>query len=251
VAEKPLDAGSTGPIRVAPDGQRAPPRGLNLLDPAVIGRSIRPADKGSGAGDRTDAPPGDSPTPRGQGPLVRSGGPPGTIGAEHARVSTRVRDQLEEAVAGANVSAGFISACDDGLDNNIDGEIDCADPGCRALSICDTTEVYEDRQPVGIPDEGGTVARSLASHQEGRVRKLSIRVDVLHARAGDLSLTLVAPNGRRAPLRPPDSDQPFKRAYYVRSFIGLPASGAWTLEVEDTVSGVRGALRGWRLYITS
>ncbi len=233
VVENPRPTAPPGPPAAppAPDLSR-----LRLFEPSVIGRSLPRAAPALPRGDR----------------LQMGGDDPESTGAIAARIQSRIADQLQEAIGAANVTAGFVSACDDGIDNNIDGEIDCADPGCRQLALCDHTGIYGEDQPAAIPDGLGTLSRSVDVVQEGRVRKLSLRVDVLHSAPGDLYLALVGPDGRRAVIRLPErGEAAFKKAYYVRPLIGAPANGRWTLEIEDRYEGTRGVLRGWKLYVTS
>jgi hypothetical protein len=209
---------------------------VRLFDPNVIGRAIRHS---SGGLDRADR-------------LQLDGDDPNSPGAEAARVGARLKDQLGDLASAANVGSGYISACDDGIDNNIDGEIDCADAGCRQLPVCDTTGIWRTGRPQSIPDGAGPLASGLDVRQEGRIRKLSLHVDLLHAAPGDLALTLVAPDGRRYPLREADrGEAAFKKAYYVRPAIGRAAAGRWTLEVEDRFEGTSGALRGWTMFVTT
>ena len=233
IVENPRPTAPPGPPAAppAPDLSR-----IRLFDPSVIGRSMPRAVPALPRADR----------------LQMGGDDPDSPGAIAARIQSRISDQLDEAIGAANVTAGFISACDDGIDNNIDGEIDCADPGCRQLPLCDHTGIYGEEKVAAIPDGLGALSRSVDVMQEGRVRKLSLRVDVLHSAPGDLYLALVGPDGRRAVVRLPEKGEAaFKKAYYVRPLIGSPANGRWTLEIEDRYEGTRGVLRGWKLYVTS
>lgn len=237
----PPPVATNRPAERAPPGPLAAPAGpdlnkIRLFDANALGMAVQRSNPNLRSSDR----------------LQLDGDDPNSPGAERARVSSRLQEQIQDAVSTANVTAGFASACDDGIDNNIDGEIDCADPGCRALPMCDYTGVYEDEHPQAIPDGEGHLERSFRISQEGFVRKLALRIDVIHASPGDLALTLVSPDGRRTLLRAADrTDFTFKRAYYVRAVIGMPAGGRWTLEVEDRYTGVRGVLRSWAMFITS
>ena len=229
------------PSSRAPPGPAAAPKGpdlgaVRLFDPNVIGQALRRSAGGGGASDR----------------LRANGDDPDSPAAEAARVGSRLRDQLGDLAAAANVGSGYLRACDDGIDNNIDNEIDCADAGCRQLPVCDATGIWRTERPQPIPDGAGPLASAVDVRQEGRIRKLSLHVDVLHAAPGDLSLTLVSPDGRRFALREADrGEAAFKKAYYVRGAIGRAAAGRWTLEVEDRFEGTTGALRGWTIFVTT
>lgn len=232
-------ANKVGPT--APPGPLAAPGApdlgkIRLFDANALGLAIQRSNPGLAVSDR----------------LQLGGDDPDSATATSARIQSRLEEQLTDAMSAANVATGFASACDDGIDNNIDGEIDCADPGCRQLALCDFTGVYEDDSPKAIPDGEGSLQRTVRVSQEGRVRKLALSIDLMHASPGDLAITLVAPDGHKAVVRRADrGDFVFKKAYYVRPLLGTTASGDWTLVLEDRYGGVRGVLRGWRLYVTS
>jgi hypothetical protein len=224
----------------APPGPVGGPRQdlgkMNLFDPNAVGLSMPRSRPGLPVADR----------------LGGNGTDPNSHAAEKARVSARLGQQVQQAMSNAMIDAGFLASCDDGIDNNLDGEIDCADPGCRRLEICDYTGVYGDNKSDIIPDGEGGIVRWFDVEQEGKVRKLALKIDVSHASPGDLAIILIAPNGQRAELRTPDrSDGTFTRAYYVRPFIGMAASGRWTLRVEDRIHGTAGTFKGWSLFVTS
>ncbi len=184
--------------------------------------------------------------------LQVNGDDPSSAAAEKARVEQRLGQAVQQAVVGAAVKSRFLATnCDDGIDNNFDGEIDCADEGCRQLAICDFTGVYLDHRSEPIPGQG-TVTRTFRVGQEGRVRKLSLKIDVFASSPGDLAVTLVGPNGKHAVLRQPDrADGTWTSGYYVRDFNGIPAAGRWTLIIQDRYAGAGGMLRDWAMYVTS
>lgn len=183
-----------------------------------------------------------------------SGRPSNSPEDEARRVGGRVDGWLAQAqAAGDGYGDGPGGGCDDGIDNDFDGHIDCSDAGCRQLPFCNYTGVYVSTQVETIPDGNGRVlVRELLAKQEGRIRKLTVRVRVGHGDTRQLNVTLVAPSGEKVALHTAnDSDTGYLTAYYVREFIGLTAAGKWTLEVEDTVEGVVGRLLEWGMYITS
>jgi hypothetical protein len=241
IVEKPPPIATDQPGPTAPPGPPAAPKApdlgrLRLFDPAAIGRAIPQSTPGLRVDDH----------------LQLGGDDPESTTAQAARIQARLDDQIADAMGQAAVQSGFTSACDDGVDNNIDGEIDCADPGCRQLPLCHHTGVYGDDDPTGIPDGDGALVRTARVVQEGRLRKISLSLDVMHASPGDLELTLVAPDGRKARVRRADpSDYTFKKAYYVRAFNGMSPDGEWRLVIEDKRGGTRGVLRRWRLFLTS
>lgn len=172
---------------------------------------------------------------------------------EARRVGGRVDGWLAQAQIDGAGQAGLVGGCDDGIDNNFDGEIDCSDAGCRQLPVCSYTGVYADNRGEDLPDgDGRLVLRELMASQEGRVRKLTVRVRVSHGDPRQLNVSLTAPSGERVTLHAADdSESGYLTVFYVRALTGARAAGRWQLEVEDTLPGVRGRLLGWELYVTS
>lgn len=159
----------------------------------------------------------------------------------------------QSAADDADSQAGIVNGCDDGIDNNFDGEIDCSDAGCRELPVCDTTGVYTDTAGIAIPDGNGRIlTRELIAKRPGPLRKITARVRVAHADTSELNVTLIAPGGKRVRLHQAEEGaQGYMTVWYVREFVGTEAGGAWRLEVEDVEPGTQGRLLGWALYITN
>lgn len=191
---------------------------------------------------------------KGKGTGIGSGRPSNSPADEQRRVGGRVDGWLAQAQAyDDGYGDGPGGGCDDGIDNDFDGHIDCSDAGCRQLAVCDFTGVYIDTNPESIPDGDGRIfVRELMAKQEGRIRKLTVRVRLRHGDTRQLNVTLVAPTGETVALHSAsDSDTGYLTAYYVREFVGVVAAGRWTLQVEDTVEGVVGRFLEWGMYITS
>lgn len=190
-------------------------------------------------------------------PVKRAPGGTGTgknsLADEARRVGGRVDGWLAQAQIDGAGQAGLTGGCDDGIDNNFDGEIDCSDAGCRQLPECSHTGVYADNRGEEVPDgDGRVVVRELMASQEGRVRKLTVRVRVSHGDPRQLNVSLTAPSGERVALHAADeSESGYLTVFYVRALVGARAAGRWQLEVEDTQPGVGGRLLGWELYVTS
>lgn len=189
-----------------------------------------------------------------QGKGRGSGRPSNSPEDEARRVGGRVDGWLAQAQsADDGYGDGPGGGCDDGIDNDFDGHIDCSDPGCRQIGVCDFTGVYVDTHGEAIPDgDGRILVRELVAKQEGRIRKLTVRVRLGHGDTRQLNVNLVAPSGEKVALHSAnDSDTGYVTAFYVRELVGVAAAGIWTLEIEDTVAGVVGRLLEWGMYITS
>jgi subtilisin-like proprotein convertase family protein len=76
-----------------------------------------------------------------------------------------------------------------------------------------------------------------------------VRLAITHPRAGELAVTLVAPDGRQYPLLGPD---PASVSADVITLVKVDASasprtGTWRLVIVDTVAGNAGTLVSWYL----
>lgn len=179
---------------------------------------------------------------------------PGSAVAEASRVTSRVVKSLARADAIARVQGGFKSSCDDGGDNDHDGEIDCADPACRKRSECAGTGVYVQTPWMDIPDDDEMGLTSVIRvDQDGKVRKLAVRIQISHGSPGDMTVQLEnVDSGRSVVLRTADrGDSTLEPAFYLPDFNGIPAKGKWRLRIRDEYAGTRGKLKKWWLYITS
>jgi hypothetical protein len=117
---------------------------------------------------------------------------------------------------------------------------------------------FESSQLVEVPDPGQ--ATSALEVPAGRVQSVRVHVDIAHSYIGDLTITLVSPQGTKVVLRaqswsgqndllgwfptelPPAGD--------LGVLAGQPAGGRWTLELADGLSPDAGQLRAWRLEVT-
>ncbi len=79
------------------------------------------------------------------------------------------------------------------------------------------------------------------------LEQLEVVVNVEHRVPESLQMTLVR-GGQRVDLGMPDDVSPLNRfRVTLPDFIGQPMDGMWTLEIEDTSAGFRGALLSWWL----
>lgn len=179
---------------------------------------------------------------------------PASAQAEAARVTGRVAKAVAQADAMARVQGGFRSSCDDGVDNDHDGTIDCADPACRKRPECAGTGVYEETPWMDIPDANEVGLASIINvSQPGEVRKLAVRIQIAHTSPGDVTMLLEnIESGKSVVLKNADrGDATLEPAFHLTDFNGTPAKGKWRLKIRDEYAGTRGKLKKWWLYITS
>lgn len=121
----------------------------------------------------------------------------------------------------------------------------------------DAVEVSE-APGVSIPDNSQTgIERLLSTASDGSVRDIAVSVDITHTYIGDLSISLIAPNGARVVLHGRsggDSDNLIKTYSSattpgLASLRGQPAQGAWRLQVADLEARDIGKLNRWGLRI--
>jgi hypothetical protein len=94
---------------------------------------------------------------------------------------------------------------------------------------------------IWIPDEDGIESGIDLFAGAALVQEISVGLRVQHAHRGDLQITLASPAGTSqvvwARRDPKDSDTSIVRIARVAGFLGEPATGRWTLLVEDLASG--------------
>ncbi|MFD0557771.1 subtilisin family serine protease [Stackebrandtia endophytica] len=98
--------------------------------------------------------------------------------------------------------------------------------------------------------DGSTVETELAVECE-TAGTASVSVDITHSYRGDLSITLVSPDGTSYELKTNsivDSADDVKETYSV-DVSGATASGTWTLVVQDHYFGDTGTINGWTMAL--
>lgn len=112
---------------------------------------------------------------------------------------------------------------------------------------------------IAIPDNAAAgIERTLAVQAAGRLKDLTVSVDVTHTYVGDLIITLVAPSGTAVPLhnRGGGSADNVIKDYTLAGTPALQAlrgqniQGAWKLKVADREALDIGKLNRWSLRIT-
>lgn len=118
-----------------------------------------------------------------------------------------------------------------------------------------TIEV-EEAPGISIPDnDDNGIRRSLFVAQDGNIKAISVQLDITHTFIGDLSISLVAPDGTKASLhhRLGGGQDNLIREYKVndtpalQAFLSKAAKGNWTLELKDLLRFDSGKLNQWGL----
>lgn len=143
-----------------------------------------------------------------------------------------------------------LAASDTGLLNRWEVEIS----GLQSNAI-DVSEA----PGISIPDNSAAgIERLLNTAGEGSVQDIAVSVDITHTYIGDLSVSLIAPNGTRIALHERnggDVDNLIKTYSTVTtsglaSLRGQPVQGSWRLRVADLEARDTGKLNRWALKIS-
>jgi subtilisin-like proprotein convertase family protein/subtilisin family serine protease len=119
-------------------------------------------------------------------------------------------------------------------------------------------EELEERPGIMIPDNTpGGIERVLAVNAAGPIRDIEVTVDITHTYIGDLTVTLMSPNGTPATLhsRSGGSQDNVLATYASAALPALAAlrgqsmQGAWKLKVADLEAVDVGKLNRWALKI--
>jgi hypothetical protein len=152
------------------------------------------------------------------------------------------------------VRPGAKEICNDGIDNDKDGDKDCSDTECSQDPACTGTGgTYENNTAMPIPDNDSAGATStITVNDPGTIAALAVSVDITHSYRGDLEVKVVHPDGTERVLFQPaaDSTQDLKETFPVSEFNGKDGQGAWKLQVRDTAQFDSGTLNGWKLEIS-
>ncbi len=109
---------------------------------------------------------------------------------------------------------------------------------------------------LAIPDNTAAgISHVLSVANEGRIKRLSVAVDIAHTFIGDLTVKLVAPSGKIAILHNRAGGNQDNLTATFRSedlpalaaLLGDPAKGNWQLQVADLASADVGTLKHWGL----
>lgn len=144
-------------------------------------------------------------------------------------------------------------ACGNGVDDDGNGKIDCADTACAAQLVCQEKRVTFHQTPAATIPDANTTGRSdsVDVTATGTVKGVSVLVEIDHPARGELVVTLTK-GTKKVTLhnRTGGSTDDLSEIYEVADFNGLSMKGKWTLKVVDAVSGNVGTLREWQLEIS-
>lgn len=140
----------------------------------------------------------------------------------------------------------------------------------RAVRLAETWELHQttsnwtvlspvtNSSSTAIPATG-TITSTINISQDVEIERVLINLNISHARAGDLVVTLISPDGTESIL----IDHPTNGAFTgIYGFSGInfettsnahwgeSSVGTWTLRIQDTVSGNSGTLNNWSLSFT-
>ena len=100
-----------------------------------------------------------------------------------------------------------------------------------------------------IPDEG-RMSDTIEVDSAARLSAVTVNVDIRHTYIGDLTVVLTHGGQQVALHRNSGGGQDdLTRSWTVRNFQGLPAGGAWVLEVSDNAAQDVGELVSWSLEL--
>jgi len=142
--------------------------------------------------------------------------------------------------------------CNDGSDNDFNGDLDCEDAACAGVPACTMpTGGYTSSTPFPIPDNDTAGIRStIEVPDSGAIQALSVSVSVTHSYRGDLRVVLLR-DGREVVLhdREGGGADDIAETYAVDDFDGEDMAGTWTLVVSDHANLDTGTLESWSLEI--
>jgi len=115
----------------------------------------------------------------------------------------------------------------------------------------------QSRQPWSVSAlEVTPLVRRVVVDREGSVERVSLSVNIGHARLDDLRMRLIAPSGRAVAIEFEQSSSAEARQIRFGSsifaaLVGEPLSGTWTLSIRDEATGIAGHLIAWNLSLNS
>lgn len=145
--------------------------------------------------------------------------------------------------------------CNDGRDNDRNGQADCDDAACAADHACmDPGDDLVNTTPVQIPDNDPMGATSsIVVTEGGELSSMAVTLDLTHTYIGDLQVRLVREeDGVEVVLhdRSGGSSDDIVETYDVAAFNGTDAAGTYTLVITDNAGADTGTLNQWSLELT-
>jgi subtilisin-like proprotein convertase family protein/C1A family cysteine protease len=173
------------------------------------------------------------------------------FGAGYGWLSMRYVEEYASVYGSDEPDVDIQEICDDGLDNDFDGDVDCDDQACAEDPVCiEDGLAYQNDETLPIPDDDAEgIVSTIEVDQPGTIGNVFVELDITHSYIGDLTVTLVGPDGTRVVLhnREGGSENDIKGTYSPVGFVGKSIQGTWTLEITDTANADTGTLNGWSL----
>ena len=172
--------------------------------------------------------------------------------------------------------------CNNGLDDDNDGAIDCADSqcalGCNAnVQPCPAGQKLLVLSSGDVPKaivDSSTITSVMSFSEAGTVQRVVMQLNINHTWDADLDIVLQAPDGTFTDVTSDNGSSsdnytdtifndtcpsvvngsaPFNGCYAPEqansTFTGKPLAGQWTLKVTDDAGGDTGTLNSWSLAI--
>jgi subtilisin-like proprotein convertase family protein/C1A family cysteine protease len=176
------------------------------------------------------------------------------FGAGYGWLSMKYVEEYASVYGAGLPTVTLTETCDDGLDNDYDGLVDCADPDCASHPACLGSGLkFSSTTAQAVPDNSATgVSSVITVGQPGTAATVNVTLDITHTYIGDLLVALVSPDGTRVVLhdKAGGSADNLKKTYTPAGFVGKVITGNWTLQVSDTASSDTGTLNAWSIEFT-
>ncbi len=169
-------------------------------------------------------------------------------------LSMKYVDEYASVYGSAEPVLDLVEICDDGIDNDYNTAVDCDDDACANHEACNPTGLsFSNNDTVAIPDNDSAGAASIITvDAEGNAGTVTVNVDISHSYIGDLTVTLVGPDGTRAVLhdKTGSSTDDIRQTFTPTEFAGRAIDGDWTLEVIDHANADTGDINSWSIAFT-
>ncbi|MFH2009001.1 MAG: proprotein convertase P-domain-containing protein [bacterium] len=176
------------------------------------------------------------------------------FGAGYGWLSMRYVQEYASVYGSDEPVLDLVERCDDGIDNDFNGAVDCDDAGCATDPACAPSGLtFSNNTSTAIPDNNPSGATSVINvDQDGVLADLSVTVDISHTYVGDLTVTLISPNDTRVVLhnRAGNSTDDIRQTFTPTGFAGTSIRGDWTLEVVDHAGSDTGTINSWSLALS-
>jgi cysteine-rich repeat protein len=175
------------------------------------------------------------------------------------------------------------SVCNDGMDNDADGLVDCFDPDCQGQAICvilpcaagQTQRIYNSTDTPKAIQDLVTITSTINVPDVATVNRAIVKLNITHTWDADLDIFLGSPAATSVELTTDNGslndnytntifDQscmnsiingtaPFTGCFQpegmLATVIGQGSAGNWVLSVGDDASGDTGTLNSWNLIL--